>query len=111
MAIFTSGGATPQITYLFIDGGHLQRYYAESVREWFGADGEIDFQTVKQNLGAYKCFYYDCLGEIKRPSEGVTQICDHNERPSNSASPAALTPDVKYLAWLRIPPRNILSHY
>lgn len=34
-------------TYLFIDGGYLQRNYADSVRPWFGTDGEIDFQQVK----------------------------------------------------------------
>lgn len=56
-------------SYLFIDGGHLRKYYAESVRMWFEGEGEIDFSRLKQTLGAQKSFYYDCLDDIRRAEE------------------------------------------
>ncbi|HEX8176519.1 MAG TPA: NYN domain-containing protein [Pyrinomonadaceae bacterium] len=56
-------------SYLFIDGGHLRRYYAESVRKWFEGEGTIDFARLKQTLGAGKSFYYDCLDDIRRAGE------------------------------------------
>ena len=39
-------------TYLFIDGGHLRRNYAETVRSWFGSEGEIDFGQIKDGSSA-----------------------------------------------------------
>jgi len=59
----------PEHTYLFIDGGHLRNYYAESVRKWFGEDGQINFDALKTQMGAHKCFYYDCLDDIRRSNE------------------------------------------
>jgi len=56
-------------TYLFIDGGHLRRYYAESVSEWFEGESELDFNIVKNTFRALKCFYYDCLDDIKHDGE------------------------------------------
>jgi uncharacterized LabA/DUF88 family protein len=56
-------------TYLFIDGGHLRRYYSESVCDWFIGEGEINFNILKNAFRALKCFYYDCLDDIKRDSE------------------------------------------
>jgi uncharacterized LabA/DUF88 family protein len=56
-------------TYLFIDGGHLRRYYFESVSEWFEGQSELDFNIVKNAFRALKCFYYDCLDDIKRNGE------------------------------------------
>lgn len=55
--------------YLFIDGGHLRQYYSESVRKWFGEDGEIDFWALKTKYEAFKVFYYDCLDDLTRGGE------------------------------------------
>jgi hypothetical protein len=33
--------------YLFIDAGHLLKYYSEAIGEWFEGDGEIDFAALK----------------------------------------------------------------
>jgi len=59
-------------TYLFIDGGHLRQYYAETVRPWFGSEGEIDFVQIKDGLlggGIARCFYYDALEDEQRNNE------------------------------------------
>ncbi len=59
-------------TYLFIDGGHLRRNYAETVRPWFGSEGEIDFAQIKDGFlggGIARCFYYDALEDEKRDNE------------------------------------------
>lgn len=61
-------------TYLFIDGGHLRRYYFEGIRKWFEGDGEINFPILKSNFSALKCFYYDCLDDIKRDGETDTEF-------------------------------------
>src|SRR5574341_2345110 len=60
--------------YLFIDGAYLREHYSQSVRKWFGDGGEIDFQTLKKNLGVQKCFYYDCLDDIKHDSETESEF-------------------------------------
>lgn len=57
------------ITYLFIDGGYLRRNYADSVRRWFGSDGEIDFEKIKSTYHAERCFYYDALEDERRQNE------------------------------------------
>ncbi len=67
-------------TYLFIDGGHLRRYYAEGVREWFGNDGEINYAVLKNQWQAFKLFYYDCLDDVRRDGESES---DYQERVSN----------------------------
>jgi uncharacterized LabA/DUF88 family protein len=72
--MFSFGGSKPETTYLFIDGSYLRRYYTESVRQWFGFDGEIDFTLVKQQYSARKSFYYDCLDDIKREGENETDF-------------------------------------
>ena len=59
-------------TYLFIDGGHLRRNYADAVRPWFGSDGEIDFNELKKSLQGpviERCFYYDALEDEQRDGE------------------------------------------
>lgn len=66
-------------TYLFIDGGHLRKYYAEGVREWFGNSGEINFTALKAQMQAFKVFYYDCLDDLRRSGESEEE---HNERVS-----------------------------
>lgn len=55
--------------YLFIDGGHLRRYYQQSVNQWFKNEGKISFSRVKDSFGAQKCFYYDCLDDLQRENE------------------------------------------
>jgi hypothetical protein len=55
----------PHETYVFVDAGHLQRYYGEAMQKWTGTDGELDLERVKTLQGATKCFYYDCLNDIK----------------------------------------------
>lgn len=56
-------------TYLFIDGGHLHRYYYQGVLKWFEEQGELNFAILKNSFKATKCFYYDCLDDIKRDDE------------------------------------------
>jgi uncharacterized LabA/DUF88 family protein len=58
-----------EVRYLFIDGGYLIRQLSEYNRKWFGEDAEINFNNIKGGFGAYKCFYYDCLDEIKGKNE------------------------------------------
>lgn len=68
--ILTRGSSTiREITYLFIDGGYLRQRYQESVRPWFGNDGEIDFSTIAETYRSRKTFYYDCLDTIRRKDE------------------------------------------
>jgi uncharacterized LabA/DUF88 family protein len=56
-------------TYLFIDGGHLRRYYTDFAKKWFNSQGDIDFLEIKTALNATKCFYYDCVDDIQGESE------------------------------------------
>jgi len=64
-------------TYLFIDGGYVQKRYEEAVRVWFGDNAEIDFPTLIRNYPAGRSFYYHCLDEEKREGEGES---DHQAR-------------------------------
>lgn len=62
-------------TYVFIDGGHLRKYHAEVAEKWFGAPTpDLDLYKVGADLGAWKCFYYDCLDDIKRASESQSDF-------------------------------------
>jgi uncharacterized LabA/DUF88 family protein len=56
-------------TYLFIDGGYVQKRYTDAVRAWFGDGGEIDFPTLIRSCPAGRSFYYDCLDEERRAGE------------------------------------------
>lgn len=47
-------------TYLFVDGGHLRKYYEEFANKWFGNYGELDFAKIRADFNADKCFYFDC---------------------------------------------------
>src|SRR5262249_42700878 len=64
--------------YLFIDGRHLQQHYAESVRQWFGTDEEIEinFHQMQEDYSAYTMFYYDCLDDEQR--SGESEACFNN---------------------------------
>ena len=61
-------------TYLFIDGGHLRTCYAETIRPWFGNDGEIDFRELKGAFGAERCFYYDAIDDVQRAGESQQDL-------------------------------------
>lgn len=59
-------------TYLFIDGRHLRKHYQETVQQWFGSDGEIDFGQLKDGFlggGIARCFYYDALRDEQQQGE------------------------------------------
>jgi uncharacterized LabA/DUF88 family protein len=59
-------------TYLFIDGGHLDHYYIETMQKWSGTDGALDYVSIQAQLGASKCFYYNCVDDIKSDKEDDT---------------------------------------
>lgn len=59
-------------TYLFIDGGYVQRRYEDAVRAWFGDSGEIDFPTLMRSYPAGRSFYYYCLDEERGKGEEET---------------------------------------
>ena len=59
-------------TYLFIDGRHLRKHYQDTVQQWFGSDGEIDFRQLKDGFlggGISRCFYYDALADEQQQGE------------------------------------------
>jgi uncharacterized LabA/DUF88 family protein len=56
-------------TYLFIDGAYLRKHYTESTQKWFGEVGEINFKQLKESFHAQKCFYYDCLDDMRGEGE------------------------------------------
>lgn len=59
-------------TYLFIDGRHLRKHYQETVQQWFGSEGEIDFRQIKDGFlggGIARCFYYDALADEQQQGE------------------------------------------
>lgn len=53
-------------TYLFVDGGHLRKYYEDFTNKWFGNDGELDFTKIKADFNADKCFYFDCVEDASK---------------------------------------------
>jgi uncharacterized LabA/DUF88 family protein len=59
--------------YLFIDAGHLLKYYSEAIGEWFEGDGEIDFAALKARYEAFKVFYYDCADDLEHSGESREQ--------------------------------------
>lgn len=62
--------------YLFIDGGHLRKYFVDGLRDWMGVlkPTDIDFSSVIQTAGAIKSFYYDCQDDTQLPDEYFTAI-------------------------------------
>jgi len=66
-------------TYLFIDGGHLRTNYNNSVRQWFGTNGEINFTELKESLrgggiSIERCFYYDAIEDERRNGESEVEF-------------------------------------
>ncbi len=56
-------------TYLFVDGGHLRKHYQAATSTWFGERVPLNFVRLKHWFGADKCFYYDCLDNVRRSGE------------------------------------------
>lgn len=56
-------------TYLFVDGGHLRKHYAECMQKWTGGAGALNLERLKGQVGAQKCFFYDCIDDIRREGE------------------------------------------
>lgn len=69
-----------QQTYLFIDGGHIRRYYLERTRLWFNGEGKLNYAALKNSFGATKCFFYDCLDDIKRDDETENEFNQRLEK-------------------------------
>lgn len=55
--------------YLFVDGAHLNGNYQRVTSPWFNGEGKLDFTKIKVTFDAQKCFYYDCLDDIKGQEE------------------------------------------
>ncbi len=60
--------------YLFIDAEHLRTYYTEFARAWFGNEGQINFQQIKNRAQAVRLFYYDSLDERQRTDESEDEF-------------------------------------
>jgi uncharacterized LabA/DUF88 family protein len=61
-------------TYLFIDGGYLRDVFRSAMREVFENAGEMDLGHVREDAGALKAFYYDCLNDVKLPPESEPEF-------------------------------------
>jgi uncharacterized LabA/DUF88 family protein len=55
--------------YAFIDSRHILMYYHEALHKWFPEPPEIDFARLVNFLGAGRSFYYDCIDNLRRPTE------------------------------------------
>lgn len=55
--------------YLFIDGGYLRQRYAEGIRKFFGEEGKLDFQEIRDDIQPRRAFYYDCLNDVRDADE------------------------------------------
>jgi uncharacterized LabA/DUF88 family protein len=66
-------------TYLFIDAEHLRQYYSEFARAWFGGEGEITFQIIKNEAHALRMFYYDSLDDRRKSNESETEFTSRVE--------------------------------
>jgi uncharacterized LabA/DUF88 family protein len=60
--------------YLFIDAEHLRSYYTEFARAWFGNEGQMNFQQLKNQAGAIRLFYYDSLDDRQRRDESSEEF-------------------------------------
>jgi uncharacterized LabA/DUF88 family protein len=56
-------------TYLFIDGENFLRNYSESMQSVFHENGAVNFEQIRQDAGATRVFYYDCIDDEQRPGE------------------------------------------
>lgn len=72
-------------TYLFIDGGYLRINYSNSVRPWFGVEGEINFIELRDGLrgggiAIERCFYYDAIEDEQRQGESADDFRSRVEK-------------------------------
>ena len=58
-----------EVAYLFIDGAYLETSFQDTVRKVFGSHHEIDYRLVKNQLGAGRVFYYDCIDNNRYAGE------------------------------------------
>jgi uncharacterized LabA/DUF88 family protein len=61
-------------TYIFIDAEHLRTYYGEFARVWFGNEGRINFQQIKNQAQAIRLFYYDSLDDRQKKGESEEEF-------------------------------------
>jgi uncharacterized LabA/DUF88 family protein len=75
--------------YFFIDGGYLRSKYAEGMKWLFGLDtNELDIESVQNwcyaqrfgNALPQRFFYYDCVHDVKKPSESEDHFKNRVER-------------------------------
>lgn len=71
MRFYSGGAAAREISYLFVDGGYLQRVLDERGTSFFGLRPELDYRSFFS--GFEKIFYYDCYSE-KKSSESEEQF-------------------------------------
>ncbi len=66
--------------FLFIDGEFLRKYYSETICKWTDNQGEIDFGNLNSAFQhPAKCFYYDCLDNIKHESENEEEFINRKK--------------------------------
>src|SRR5713226_9055235 len=58
-------------TYLFIDGEYLRRIHNETMQAFFGVDGDLDLEEIKDEASAVRAFFYDSIDDA--PREGETE--------------------------------------
>src|SRR5436190_18336887 len=80
-------------TYLFIDGGYLNKIHADAMTSVFGMSGDIDLGNVAvtlRNMTAdidiTRSFYYDCIDEVRKATEDDSQLKVRIECQNHSIS-------------------------
>ena len=53
-------------TYLFVDGNYLQQDYKKFAEQWFGTEGKLDFERIKEEFQADRNFYFDAADDINK---------------------------------------------
>jgi uncharacterized LabA/DUF88 family protein len=61
-----------EISYLFIDGGYLNRSWQELFVPIFGSSYPLDYCKIKAAFKARRVFYYDCLDDVPKANEDET---------------------------------------
>ncbi len=60
--------------YIYIDGAYLHRYCDPAFKSLFGVRASIDFGGLLRRLDGIRAFYYDCLEEEPRSTEGESAL-------------------------------------
>jgi len=65
-----------ETSYLFIDGGYLNKEYERTAQRWFNGAGQIDLRQVcwHFNPRPRKVFYYDCIDRVQKDSESAVEL-------------------------------------